>query len=98
MQSDADFNFYSQQFPYYNNQSNYRYPNLNLAFFAENIFYIDSNLSITPGIRFEHINTKSNGQYRNIRFNLAQQPIFDTTYYEKRKNIRNFILWNRCLI
>lgn len=93
MQSDPDFNFYYQQFPFYNNQSNYRYPNLNLAFFLENIFYIDSNFSITPGLRFEHINTKSNGQYRNIRFNLAQQPIFDTTYYEKRKNVRNFILF-----
>ena len=93
IQSDADFNFYNQQFPYYNNQSNYNYPNLNLALFAENIFYIDSNFLITPGCRFEHINTKSNGQYRNIRFNLAQQPIFDSTYYEKRKNVRNFVLF-----
>lgn len=93
IQSDADFNFYNQQFPNYNNQSDYRYPNLNFAFFGENIFYIDSNFSVTPGFRFEHINTKSKGQYRNIRFNLAQQPIFDTTYYEQRKNIRNFILF-----
>lgn len=93
IQSNADFNFYNQQFSYYNNQSDYRYPNLNFALFGENIFYIDSNFSVTPGFRFEHINTKSKGQYRNIRFNLAQQPIFDTTYYEKRKNIRNFILF-----
>ena len=53
---------------------------------------MDSNVSITPGFRFEHIDTKSDGYYRNIRVNLAQDPIFDTTYYENRSNIRDFIL------
>jgi Fe(3+) dicitrate transport protein len=37
----------------YGNQSDYTFPNLNLALFGENIFKISSNFSITPGFRFE---------------------------------------------
>jgi Fe(3+) dicitrate transport protein len=38
---------------FYGNQSDYTFPNLNLALFGENIFKISSNFSITPGFRFE---------------------------------------------
>ena len=74
--SDANFNYYYNKYPLYGNQSAYNYPNLNISIFGENIFYVDSNVSITPGFRFEHIDTKSDGYYRNIRVNLAQDPIF----------------------
>ena len=56
--SGPDFNFYYNAFPYYNNQSSYKYPNLNLAFFSENIIYLNERLSITPGVRYEKIETK----------------------------------------
>ena len=36
---DADFNFDYINFPNYVNQSEYSYPNNNLAIFGENIFY-----------------------------------------------------------
>ena len=44
--SDADFNLYLVDFPNYNQQSNYL---SKLAFFSENIFYLSSKLSFTPG-------------------------------------------------
>ena len=61
--TDANFDFYYDDFPAYQNQSEYIYPNLNLAFFGENILYINEKTSITPGFRFEFIDTKSNGSF-----------------------------------
>ncbi len=63
---DADFTFARDEFPYYERQSAFDYPNLNFAFFAENIFKIGKNTSITPGIRLEKIKTQSIGEYRII--------------------------------
>ena len=54
---------------------------------------VNNKISITPGFRFEHINTQSDGQYRYIYKDLALNPIFDTTYYENNSNIRSFILF-----
>ena len=88
--SDADFNFYESEFPYYSSQSEYRYPNRNFAFYGENIIYFSDKLSITPGFRFEYINTSSDGYYKKINLDAAGNPIFDTTYFELNKNRRNF--------
>ena len=92
-ESDADFTIYDNLYPYYDNQSYYDYPNINIALFGENIFYLNNKISITPGFRFEHINTQSDGQYRYIYKDLALNPVFDTTYYENNSNIRSFILF-----
>ena len=92
-ENDADFTIYDDIYPYYYNQSYYDYPNLNVSFFGENIFYLNNKISITPGFRFEHINTQSDGQYRYIYKDLALNPIFDTTYYENNSNIRTFVLF-----
>ncbi|AUC15057.1 TonB-dependent receptor [Tenacibaculum sp. SZ-18] len=62
---DADFTFQTQDFPFYPNQNNFKYPNLNLAFFGENIFNITDHFSITPGFRFEYIRTESIGEFLN---------------------------------
>ena len=51
-----DFNFATTEFPNYERQSQFEFPNRNLAFFGENIFNITNNLSVTPGFRFEYIN------------------------------------------
>lgn len=61
--SDADFSFYSDHYPEYQNQSNFDYPNFNTAIFGENIFNISDSFSITPGVRFEYIKTTSEGEY-----------------------------------
>jgi Fe(3+) dicitrate transport protein len=53
--SYADFNFDYTNFPNYINQSEYIYPNSNLAIFGENIFYINENLSITKILNYIQI-------------------------------------------
>lgn len=48
--------------------SDYKNPNINVAVFAENVFRINPLWSITPGVRFEYINTASKGNYRTANF------------------------------
>lgn len=38
------------------------YDNINRAFFAENVFHVGKKISITPGIRVEQLDSKSNGR------------------------------------
>ena len=90
--SNADFNFYLDKYPNYQNQSNYIYPNKNFAFFGENIFYVNDKLSITPGFRFENIITRSDGSYKQINLDGAGNVIYNNEVFEKRKNTRRFVL------
>ena len=89
----ANFNFQNNEYPYYPNQSEYKYPNLNISFFGENIIYINKRTSITPGFRFEHINTQSEGYYKQINLDGALNPIWDTIIYDNNTNERNFFLF-----
>ena len=91
--TDANFDFYYDDFPAYQNQSEYIYPNLNLAFFGENILYINEKTSITPGFRFEFIDTKSNGSFSKMLFDGANNLISDTTIISQDTNTRNFIIF-----
>ena len=79
-------------FPAYQNQSSYTYPNLNLALFSENILYLNKQLSITPGIRYEQIKTVSDGSYKFVLLDGAGNAITDTTYQNYTKNEREFLL------
>lgn len=90
--SVADFTLADQQFPNYPNQSDFRFPNRNLALFGENIFYIRDNFSITPGFRLEYINTKSEGTFKRVNFDLAGNPIQNETFSDNREFKRSFIL------
>ena len=90
--SDADFNFYTTEFPNYNNQSNYEYPNLNIAFFGENLFYINNKLSITPGFRIEHIKTESIGYYKKINLDGAGNIILNQQLFNNNIRERSFVL------
>ena len=90
--SDADFNFYTTEFPNYNNQSNYEYPNLNIAFFGENLFYINNKLSITPGFRIEHIKTESIGYYKKINLDGAGNVILNQQLFNNNIRERSFVL------
>ena len=44
--------------------TDHRFPNWNVALFAENIFNITDRLSITPGVRYEWISTRGEGYYQ----------------------------------
>lgn len=90
--TDADFNFYQDTYPNYRFQSNYTYPNKNFAFFAENIFYLSDQLSITPGIRYENIFTSSDGTYKQINLDGAGNVILNETLASAESRKRSFIL------
>ncbi|WP_245895592.1 TonB-dependent receptor domain-containing protein [Flavobacterium album] len=90
--SGPDFNYANAEFPYYTNQSSYVYPNLNLAFFAENIFRLSDKFTITPGIRFENIKTRADGYWRRINTDQAGNIILDQRENENVVKNRNFIL------
>jgi len=89
----ADFRFRNDEFPDYPFQSDFDFPNLNVAVFGENIFYITDKLSITPGFRFEYIKTESDGFFTDLNFDGAGNVIFEETVEENRVFERNFILF-----
>jgi Fe(3+) dicitrate transport protein len=90
--SDADFNFQNAQYPNYSNQSNYKYPNENIAIFAENIFYLNDKISLTPGFRYENIITNSEGFFKKINLDGAGNVIYNEKFDETDKKSRNFLL------
>ena len=69
------------------NKSDYRFPGNNVAAFVENIFRINKKWSITPGIRFEHINTKTTGYYYKKNIFIADDKVEEST-----ANPRSFAL------
>lgn len=90
--ADANFTVANTEFPFYENQSDYKYPNLNFAFFGENIFKITPKFSITPGFRLEKIKTQANGFYRQINRDLAGNIILDKNIPEENNKERNLLL------
>ena len=90
--SDADFSFTDAQYPNYEPQSQFEYPNLNLALFGENIFNLAPQLTLTPGFRLEHIRTQSEGSYKNIAEDLAGNVILNEEIDEERTFDRTFLL------
>ena len=90
--SAANFDFQLEKFPNYNSQSNYTFPNLNVSIFGENIFYLNEQLSITPGFRFEHIKTESDGFYKKINLDGAGNVIHNETINDSEVRKRSFIL------
>lgn len=90
--TDANFQFADADFPNYPRQSDFEFPNLNLAVFTENIFQLTPTFSVTPGLRFEYIKTESQGAYKNINFDNAGNPILNETIEDNRTFDRAFVL------
>ncbi|MEX2233538.1 MAG: TonB-dependent receptor, partial [Cyclobacteriaceae bacterium] len=85
----ADFNYVNaDEYITYD----YRFPNKNVSFFAENIFYFGDKFSITPGLRYEHINTTAEGFYGTLYKDLAGNILEIQTTGENRNNGRQFLL------
>ncbi len=91
--SDANFNPATAEYPLFQNQSDYQYPNLNVAVFGENIFRMSPKFSVTPGFRFEKIRTQAIGSYREINLDLAGNVIFDDTISDNIVKDRNLMLF-----
>lgn len=75
--ANADFTIYTNDFPFYPNQNEFEFPNLNVAIFGENIFTISDTFSVTPGFRFEYIKTASVGSFLNTLNLQGNNPIID---------------------
>lgn len=75
-----------------NAYSKYNFPNYNLALFAENIFKVNSKLSIIPGIRFENIITKADGFYSNIVKDQAGNVLLSQQNQEVKNSSRSFVI------
>lgn len=92
--ADADANFSSaiKDFPDYRIQGDFRNPNLNLAFFGENIFYISDKLSVTPGARVEYIKTASKGLGTITNQDAAGNPIGSIENLVDDVKERSFVL------
>ncbi|MEN1786306.1 MAG: TonB-dependent receptor, partial [Bacteroidota bacterium] len=89
----ADFNFRLSEFPNYGRQAQFAFPNKNLAFFAENIFYVTDKLSITPGLRWEYIRTESDGFVTRIETDLAGNVLLNEDVPDNRTLERDFFLF-----
>jgi Fe(3+) dicitrate transport protein len=88
--ADADFRFFSETGA--PNVSSYDYLSRNVAFFAENIFNLTPKLSLTPGVRYEWINTNADGSYRDVVADQAGNIIRDEVVPEDRSKSRNVVL------
>lgn len=86
--SDANFTFLH---PNDVEDSNYRFPNANYAFFVENIFQINDKWSITPGLRYENIQTFAEGFYKRYVKDRAGNIIVQDKISENLERKRNFV-------
>lgn len=91
--SDANFSKATDQFPDYIFQSDFTNPNENIAFFGENIFYVNDKFSVTPGFRFEYINTGSNGVKKRTNVDGAGNPIGNIEESDNIVKKRNLTLF-----
>lgn len=85
----ADFNFVESA---ENLKSDYKYPNFNQSFFLENILYLKDNLTITPGLRYEYINTRSDGYVREVQKDLAGNIILNRVSQSNVSRKRSFLI------
>lgn len=73
--------------------SDFQFPSTNIAVFAENIFQVTDKLRLQPGLRFENINTESDGYYRQTTRDLAGNILTDSLIYDQKTKPRSFVLF-----
>lgn len=74
------------------NYSDFKFPSMNVAVFAENIFNLSERFSVTPGFRFESISTGAQGSQQQVLRLLNQQVFFDTVYITDKTKDRIFAI------
>lgn len=95
-QGDADstalpnFNLLNPNAP---DNSDYRFPNRNYSAFIENIFVIAPNFTLTPGLRYENIQTSAEGYYQQISYDGAGNIVGKLRVDERRSRNRAFVLF-----
>lgn len=87
--SDADFRFIN---PENLENSDYEFPNQNQAFFLENVFNLSTKWSLTPGLRYERIVTRSEGYYTQRVLDAAGNVIVQRKIPDSQERMRDFII------
>ena len=87
--SDANFTFRNAENV---EGSDYVFPNYNVSVFAENVFRMGERLTLTPGLRFESILTKSDGYYRQRVFDFAGNVVSDRRNEDAQSHGRSFLI------
>lgn len=72
--------------------SDYEFPNLNYAAFAEQIVRITDKWNITPGIRVEYIRTAAHGEFQYRERDLRDSVISHNIIKEDRELPRTFVI------
>ncbi len=72
--------------------SNYQFPNDNAAVFGEAVISINPDFKIVPGLRVEHIITRSNGYYTVRVTDLAGNVVLSYPVYEQQERARTVLL------
>lgn len=85
----ANFNFDSETSEL---KSDYEFPNLNYAAFAEQIVRITDKWNITPGIRVEYIRTAAHGEFHYRERDLRDSVISHNIIKEERELPRTFVI------
>lgn len=73
--------------------SDFDLPSKNISFFAENVFNFSEKWSVTPGLRYESIQTEAEGYYTQITKDLAGNIISQERFEEDKNNQRQFIFF-----
>ena len=90
--SDADFTRVDTAF-LDRQQSDYEFPNLNVAVFLEQIIRLSPKVSLIPGLRYEHILTEADGFFTtSIRTNSFGDFIVEENPTSNRQS-RNILLY-----
>ncbi|NRB64682.1 MAG: TonB-dependent receptor, partial [Saprospiraceae bacterium] len=87
--SDPDFSFLN---PDDLENSDYDFPSQNMALFAEQIISVNEHWTITPGIRFEYIQTQAEGYFKQRVFDAAGNLITENRQEESLARNRSFLL------
>ncbi|MEL6668967.1 MAG: TonB-dependent receptor, partial [Bacteroidota bacterium] len=85
--SMADFRLLNPEDP---EEFSYDFPSENYAVFAENLIYLTPKLSLTTGLRLEHIRTDSDGSWRLNRFDFAGNLISSSLNFDQT-SIRRWV-------
>jgi Fe(3+) dicitrate transport protein len=73
--------------------SDYDLPSRNASLFAEHVFNLTSQISLTPGVRAEYIRTAADGTYRTTVRDLAGNVLLDERTDEERTSERAFVFF-----
>jgi Fe(3+) dicitrate transport protein len=86
--ADADFTYIDSL----ELSSNHRFPGRNVAVYAENLMLFGNRLAVTPGARYEYIETNAIGTYQSVIKDLAGNIIESRTINDDRVRRRNIFL------